>query len=90
VSRLAGTRAKTLAALVYGASESTPSHAHAELDLCDVLEGGLLCWSLIGATGEESNAFDWAVRDRGENSFQTGAEEEASPGRTVVSEAQSD
>ena len=33
LSRLAGTRARTLAALVYAASESTPARTRAELDL---------------------------------------------------------
>jgi hypothetical protein len=39
LSRLAGTRARTLAALVYAASESTPPHPHAELELSAGLDG---------------------------------------------------
>jgi hypothetical protein len=48
LSRLAGTRARTLAALVYAASESTPPHPHAELDLGTGLDGGLLMGDLVG------------------------------------------
>ena len=48
LSRLAGTRARTLAALVYAASESTPAHPHAELGLSTGLDGGLLMGEIAG------------------------------------------
>jgi hypothetical protein len=42
LSRLAGTRARTLAALVYPAAEAPPPHPHAELGLSMELDGDLL------------------------------------------------